>query len=56
MTLPDDPESTFVQIILSEAVLDNELAAYNRLRLLICHWASWKLRAWADRHKNRTLS
>jgi hypothetical protein len=53
--LPDDPESSFAQIVLSEAVLDDELAAHNRLRLLICHWASWKLRAWADRHKNRAI-
>jgi HEAT repeat protein len=49
--LPDDPENNFVQVILSEAVLDDELAAHNRLRLLICHWASQKLRAWADRYK-----
>jgi hypothetical protein len=53
--LPDDPEYSFVQFILSEAVLDDELSAHNRLRLLICHWASWKLRDWADRHKNRAI-
>jgi MFS family permease len=49
--LPDDPETGLVPIVLSEAVLDDELAAYTRLRLLICHWASWKLREWADRLK-----
>jgi MFS family permease len=53
MALPDDPENSLAQIIFSEAVLDDELAAYSRLRLLICHWASRKLRAWADRYKNR---
>ncbi|MDR1412083.1 MAG: MFS transporter, partial [Spirochaetaceae bacterium] len=47
--LPDDPENAIIQIILSEAVLDDDLSAYNRLRLLICHWASRKLRDWADR-------
>ncbi|MDR0451407.1 MAG: MFS transporter [Treponema sp.] len=51
MALPDDLENNTIQIILSEAVLDDDLAAYNRLRLLICHWASWKLREWADRNK-----
>ncbi|MDR1352818.1 MAG: MFS transporter, partial [Treponema sp.] len=48
-TLPDDPENNIIQIILSEAVLDDDLSAYNRLRLLVCHWASRKLRDWADR-------
>jgi hypothetical protein len=51
--LPDNPENDPVPFILAEAVLDDELAAYNRLRLLICHWASRKLRAWADRYKYR---
>jgi hypothetical protein len=53
--LPDDPENSLVQIIFSEAVLDDELAAYNRLRLLICHWASRKLRDWTDRYKYRDM-
>ncbi|MDR1129133.1 MAG: MFS transporter [Treponema sp.] len=50
--LPDDPENNIIQIILSEAVLDDSLSAYNRLRLLVCHWASRKLRDWADRSKS----
>jgi hypothetical protein len=53
--LPDDPEDNPIPFIFAEAVLDNELAAYNRLRLLICHWASRKLRDWADRYKYRDL-
>jgi MFS family permease len=53
--LPDDPEDNPIPFIFAEAVLDNELAVYNRLRLLICHWASRKLRDWADRYKYRDL-
>jgi hypothetical protein len=47
--LPDNsqaPETGIIQTILAEVVLDDELAAHNRLRLLICHWASRQLRVW----------
>jgi MFS family permease len=47
--LPDDPEDCVIQTILAEVVLDDELAAHNRLRLLICHWASRQLRSFCNR-------
>jgi hypothetical protein len=34
-------------LVLAEAVLDDELNAYSRLRLLASHWAAWKLRQWS---------
>jgi len=36
-----------VKSVFSEAVIDNELCAYDCLRLLIVHWASHELRIWA---------
>jgi MFS family permease len=51
--LPDDLGPGMIQIVLSEVVLDDELAAFNRLRLLICHWAARNLRIWANRFKLR---
>jgi hypothetical protein len=32
------------QAIFAEAVLDDELNVYDRLKLLIAHWASWELK------------
>jgi MFS family permease len=57
MELPGgpDPETSscyaIVQTVLSEAVLDDELSAHNRLRLLIIHWAAYQLRRWTKRLK-----
>jgi MFS family permease len=34
------------QTVLAEAVLDDDLIAHNRLRLLIVHWAAYQLRVW----------
>jgi HEAT repeat protein len=53
LELPEDLEdnTSMIQSIFSEVVLDDELAAYNRLRLLVCHWAVWNLRLWTNRHK-----
>jgi MFS family permease len=39
------------QAVLAEAALDDELAAHNRLRLLITHWAAYQLREWTKRLK-----
>jgi hypothetical protein len=39
------------QTVLAEAVLDDELASLNRLRLLIVHWAAFQLRTWTKRLK-----
>jgi hypothetical protein len=44
---------SIVRTILSEAVLDEELSAHNRLRLLIVHWAAHELRIWVMKIKNR---
>jgi MFS family permease len=38
-------------IVLSEAALDDDLSAHNRLRLLITHWAAYQLRMWTKRLK-----
>jgi hypothetical protein len=39
-----DGDHAFIQMVLSEAALDNDLVPYGRLRLLICQWASYQLR------------
>jgi HEAT repeat protein len=49
MELPLKDEDTIAQIIMAESVLDDELSAYDRLRLLIVHWASHELRIFAKR-------
>jgi hypothetical protein len=51
LELPDDMAHAVVQIVLSEAVLDDELSAFNRLRLLIIHWAAHELRLWTKKLK-----
>jgi len=49
--LPDESVHTVAQMVLAEAVLDEELMKYNRLRLLITHWAAHELRLWTNRLK-----
>ncbi|MDR1949007.1 MAG: MFS transporter, partial [Spirochaetaceae bacterium] len=51
LELPDELCDAMVQLILSEAILDDELNAHNRLRLLIAHWAARELRVWTNRLK-----
>jgi HEAT repeat protein len=51
MELPEDFCHTIVRIILCEAVLDGEFCAYDRLRLLIVHWAACELRTWTRKLK-----
>ena len=53
LQLPDEHcrGADVVKPVLSEAVLDNDLTVYNRLRLLIVHWAAHVLRLWAARLK-----
>jgi MFS family permease len=53
LELPGGLAHTVVQIILSEAVLDDELCALDRLRLLIVHWAAHELRIWTKKFKQR---
>jgi hypothetical protein len=33
-------------MFLSEAVLDDELAEFTRLRLFICHWAACRMQSY----------
>jgi hypothetical protein len=49
MELPDNLSHDVVQMVLSEAVLDDELSGHNRLRLLIVHWAAHELRLWTNK-------
>jgi hypothetical protein len=51
LELPDEMVNPIVQVVLSEAVLDDELCALNRLRLLIVHWAAYELRLWTKKFK-----
>jgi hypothetical protein len=51
LELPEDQCPTILRIVLSEAVLDDELASYDRLRLLIVHWTASKLRHWINQLK-----
>jgi MFS family permease len=51
LELPGDLVHGVVQMVLSEAVLDDELAFLGRLRLLIVHWAARELRLWTNHLK-----
>jgi HEAT repeat protein len=53
LELPDSLAHDIVQIVLAEAVLDDELCALDRLRLLIVHWAAHELRIWTKKFKQR---
>jgi HEAT repeat protein len=47
LRLPQELSDHTVRIVLSEAILDDELNSYDRLRLLVVHWAARELRLWA---------
>jgi hypothetical protein len=47
LELPDSAADTMTKVILSESVVDGELSAYSRLRLLVVHWAALELKQWA---------
>jgi hypothetical protein len=54
LALPGDADQRsdvqeVVRVVLSEIVLDDEFASYDRLKLLIVHWAAHELRAAAKR-------
>jgi HEAT repeat protein len=51
LKLPEEIADMFVNIILSEAVLDDELVSFRRLQLLITHWSAQQLRIWTRRLK-----
>jgi MFS family permease len=48
LSLPRNVCDTAVQLILAEAVLEDEVNAYDRIRLLVTHWAARCLRIWAN--------
>ena len=52
LMLPDEVVSAYVQIVLSESVLDDELNNHPRLKLLIAHWTAHVLRKWTNKSKN----
>ncbi|QQO09263.1 MFS transporter [Breznakiella homolactica] len=47
LQLPHDTSHTIVQVVLSEAVLDDDLTDHGRLRLLIAKWSAHQLRFWS---------
>jgi hypothetical protein len=49
LEIPEELVHTIVQVVLSEAVLDDELIGYRRLRLLLVHWVSHELRIWTNK-------
>ncbi|MDR2729894.1 MAG: MFS transporter [Treponema sp.] len=49
--LPDEYGGGIVRLVLSEAVLDDELSANECLCLLISHWSAYQLRRWAAKIK-----
>jgi hypothetical protein len=47
----NDPAFAVAQAIFPEILLDNEMAPYERLHLLIIHWATYQIRVWTKRLK-----
>jgi MFS family permease len=47
--LPDDLVHAIAQMVLSEAVLDDDLSSHYRLKLLIVNWAAHELRLWTNK-------
>ena len=53
LELPDELVHAIVQMVLSEAVLDDDLIGHRRLRLLIVHWAAHELRLWTNKLREK---
>jgi hypothetical protein len=53
MELPDELVHTIVQVVLSEAALDDGFIAHRQFRLLTVHWAAHELRLWTDKLKQK---
>ncbi|MDL2229318.1 MFS transporter [Treponema sp. OttesenSCG-928-L16] len=51
LELPSDTAHTVVQLVLSEAVLDDELTSHGRFRLLVSKWAAHQLRFWCRKKR-----
>ncbi|MDR1899285.1 MAG: MFS transporter, partial [Treponema sp.] len=49
LALPGGLAHAIVQMVLSEAVLDDDLSSHNRLKLLIVNWAAHELRLWTNK-------
>jgi hypothetical protein len=47
-----DPAFAVAQTIFPETLLDNEIFSYQRLQLLIIHWATYQIRVWTKRLKH----
>jgi hypothetical protein len=47
----NDPAFGVAQTIFPEALLNDEMTSYERLRLLIIHWATYQIRVWTKRLK-----
>jgi hypothetical protein len=52
LELPSDLVEPISQMVLAEIVLDDDLQSFERLKLLIVHWASHELRLWTTTLKN----
>jgi predicted MFS family arabinose efflux permease/HEAT repeat protein len=46
-----DPSFAVAQAIFPETLLDDEMSSYQRLQLLIIHWATYQIRAWTKHLK-----
>ncbi|MDR3337208.1 MAG: MFS transporter [Treponema sp.] len=51
LELKSNSGNYLVHMILSEVTLDDELAGYTRLRLLVSHWAAYKMRHWTEKKR-----
>jgi MFS family permease/HEAT repeat protein len=51
MELPSEITHTVAQVVLSEALLDDDLASHRRLKLLTVQWAAHELRQWTKQMK-----
>ncbi|MDR3304132.1 MAG: MFS transporter [Treponema sp.] len=51
LELPPDVAEPISQTVLAEIVLDNELSSFERLKLLIVHWAAHEMRLWTTKLK-----
>jgi len=48
---PQDPAFTVAQAIFPETLLDDEIFSFQRLQLLVIHWATYQIRVWTKRLK-----
>jgi hypothetical protein len=48
----DNPAFSVAQTVFPEALLDDWLTTFKRLRLLIGHWSSYQIRVWTKRLRN----